>query len=171
MTQKLRVFYLLQVAYTAIFRAADQRARQQMDLTTTQIAVLFLLSEKDGQPVSDLAARLSMGKSSLTGLVDRMCEKALVRRAPCPRDGRVTLVYLEDTGRTAARTAGEKTRHYNAAVLAPFTEAEQDVIGRFLHHLARHADTIINGDGQTGSGHPDGPSPNKTNREEKTGHD
>ncbi|CTQ63673.1 MarR family winged helix-turn-helix transcriptional regulator [Roseibium alexandrii] len=145
MSKKLRVFYLLQVAYSAVFRAADHRARQNTGLTVTQIAVLFLLNEKDGQPVSEIANRLSMGKSSLTGLIDRMSEKRLVKRSPCPIDGRVTRVYLEETGRTAAQEAALHTQHYNAALLAPFTEDEQDVIGRFLHHLATNADTIING--------------------------
>jgi DNA-binding MarR family transcriptional regulator len=74
-----------------------------------------------------------------------MCEKRLVKRSPCPIDGRVTRVYLEETGRTATQEAALHTQHYNAALLAPFTEDEQDVIGRFLHHLATNADTIING--------------------------
>ncbi|MBO9426438.1 MarR family transcriptional regulator [Labrenzia sp. R4_1] len=155
MSKKLRVFYLLQVAYSAVFRAADHRARQNTGLTITQIAVLFLLNEKDGQPVSEIANRLSMGKSSLTGLIDRMCEKHLVRRSPCPIDGRVTRVYLEETGRTAAQEAGLHTRHYNAALLAPFTEDEQDVIGRFLNHLATDADAIINGPGTSQTDEPD----------------
>ncbi|WP_428525146.1 MarR family winged helix-turn-helix transcriptional regulator [Roseibium sp.] len=158
MSKKLRVFYLLQVAYSAVFRAADHRARQNTGLTITQIAVLFLLNEKDGRPVSEIANRLSMGKSSLTGLIDRMCEKRLVKRKPCPADGRVTRVYLEEAGRTAAQEANLHTRHYNAALLAPFTEDEQDVIGRFLHHLATNADTIING---RGTGQSDGPDTDK----------
>lgn len=152
MSKKLRVFYHLQVAYTALFRAADHRARQNTGLTITQIAVLFLLNEKDGQPVSEIAARLSMGKSSLTGLIDRLWEKRLVRRSPCPKDGRVTLVFLEDAGRRAAKDAGHHTRHYNAALLAPFTDTEQEVIGRFLKHIAENADTIINGQDTESSG-------------------
>ncbi|QDG77854.1 MarR family winged helix-turn-helix transcriptional regulator [Labrenzia sp. PHM005] len=152
MSKKLRVFYHLQVAYTALFRAADHRARQNTGLTITQIAVLFLLNEKDGQPVSEIAARLSMGKSSLTGLIDRLWEKRLVRRSPCPKDGRVTLVFLEDAGREAAKDAGHHTRHYNAALLAPFTDTEQEVIGRFLKHIAENADTIINGQDTESSG-------------------
>lgn len=144
MTKKLRVFHHLQVAYTALFRAADHRARQNTGLTITQIAVLFLLTERDGQPISDIAARLAMGKSSLTGLVDRLCEKQLIRRRPCPEDGRSTLIHLEEAGRQASEAARMHTHHYNAALLAPFSDPEKEVIGRFLNHLAQNAESIIN---------------------------
>ncbi|MTH95750.1 MarR family winged helix-turn-helix transcriptional regulator [Roseibium sp. RKSG952] len=144
MAAGLRVFHLLQVAHSALFRAADHRARQEMGLTITQIAVLIILNDRDGQPASEIATRLSMGKSSLTALIDRLCEKDLVRRRPSANDGRVTLVHLEDAGRRAAEAARIHTRHYNAALLEPFTEEEQNVIGRFLQHLAHNANAIIN---------------------------
>ncbi|MFC3117754.1 MarR family winged helix-turn-helix transcriptional regulator [Jhaorihella thermophila] len=84
MPRSFRVFHLLQVAHSALFRAADKRSRRMAGLTTTQIAILLILRKSDGLPISALAAQLAMGKSSLTGLIDRLADKRLVERRPCP---------------------------------------------------------------------------------------
>lgn len=143
----MRVFHQLQIAHSALFRAADRRTRRDCGLTTSQVAVLQLLRQHDGQPITDLAASLSLGKSSLTGLIDRLGQLGLVRRAATPQDGRVSLIYLEPEGRALAETAGRAARGYNAALLAPFSTQEQAVIARFLAHLGENAEHIINGAG------------------------
>lgn len=146
MSHRLKLFHQMQVASSALFRAADQRTRAEFDLTTTQLAVLFVLSRDDGLPISEIARTLAMGKSSLTGLVDRMCHKGLVRRCPSPEDGRITLVVLQPDGRALLERGIRETRKFNQALLAPFDRAEQDIIQRFLSHLAENAHDIINAD-------------------------
>lgn len=141
----MRLFHLVQTAHSALFRAADLQSRRLSDLTLTQAAVLFVLSQRDGQPISDIAATLAMGKSSLTGLIDRLCEKGLVRRTASDRDGRSTLIYLEPLGAQAVRTLAPHVAQQNAALLAPFSKAEQEVIERFLTHLSQTAPTVIAG--------------------------
>ncbi len=145
MSRTLKIFHKLQVAHSALFRAADQRTRSQIGLSTTQLAVLFILSRADGQPISEISKTLAMGKSSLTGLIDRMCDKGLVRRSASATDGRVTNVYLQPQGQDALNRGREETKRFNQALLAPFSVEEQDTIERFLTHLAEDADKIING--------------------------
>ncbi len=141
----MKIFHMLQVAHSALFRAADQRTRSQIGISTTQLAVLFILSRADGQPISEISKTLAMGKSSLTGLIDRMCEKDLVRRSSSAADGRVTNVYLQPLGVTMLAHGREETKRFNHALLAPFSAEEQATIERFLTHLAADADSIING--------------------------
>ncbi len=140
----MRVFHLLQVAHSALFRAADQRSRRVSGLTTSQVAILLILREQDGQPITAIAATLAMGKSSLTGLAERLDEKGLITRTPSPQDRRVTLIHLTPAGHQAAAVAREDTRHYNQQLLAPFDEQEKQVIRRFLRHISNNADGIIN---------------------------
>ncbi|CUH88704.1 HTH-type transcriptional regulator MhqR [Phaeobacter sp. CECT 5382] len=144
MAEKLRVFHQIQIAHSALFRAADRRTRAMIGLTTSQFAVLFVLSQSDGQPISDIANQLSMGKSSLTGLVDRMADRGLVCRRISPQDRRVTNIYLEPEGRAVLAQGKAETKHFNQALLEPFNDCEQQVIQRFLSHLAGNADAIIN---------------------------
>ncbi|WP_319826467.1 MarR family transcriptional regulator [Thalassovita sp.] len=140
----MRVFHLLQVAHSALFRAADQRSRRVSGLTTSQLAMLLILRKQDGQPITEIAATLAMGKSSLTGLVERLAEKGLISRTPSRKDGRVTLISLTPAGQTVAEAALHDTRHYNKQLLAPFTPDEVQIIRRFLRHIERNAGTIIN---------------------------
>lgn len=144
MAEHLRVFHQLQVAHSALFRAADRRTRQAVGLSTSQIAVLFVLSQMDGQPISEIAKQLSMGKSGLTGLVDRMVDRSLVERRPSRKDGRVINIHLQPAGQEILAQAKRETGHFNAALLDPFSDSEQQVIHQFLNHLIHQADSIIN---------------------------
>ena len=62
--QQPRIFYLLQKAHSALFRAADHALKQRLGLTASQQAVLFILTKDDGKPISAIAEELKMGKSS-----------------------------------------------------------------------------------------------------------
>lgn len=143
----LRVFHLLQKAHSALFRAADKRGRQEMDLSTSQMAVLIILLNDGALPATELAAQLSMANSGVTGLVDRLCARGLVSRRPAEADGRSILVCLEPEGQALALRARAETRAYNATLLAPFSPQEREVIQRFLIHLHQNADAIINAGG------------------------
>ena len=143
MARTPRIFHLLQKAHSALFRATDRRLREAYGITATQQAVLFILSLEDGQPISALADALSMGKSSLTGLIDRMEDKSLVARAPHPCDSRSQLVFIQPAGRDIAKATITVTRHLNNRLLSPFTPSEQATIARFLTHAAENGPALI----------------------------
>ena len=84
-----------------------------------------------------------MGKSSLTGLIDRMTDKGLVSRRQSAADGRSFEVFIEDEGRRTVEATLSGTRRINAALLEPFSIKERAVIERFLKHVADNADAIV----------------------------
>lgn len=143
MARSPRIFHLLQKAHSALFRATDKRLREVHGITASQQGVLFILGLKDGQRISAIADALSMGKSSLTGLIDRMEERSLVRRAPHPDDSRSQLVFIEPAGRDIAAATVADTRRINDALLSPFSADEQATIARFLTHVAENGPTLI----------------------------
>jgi len=138
-----RVFHLLQKAHTALFRAADRALKTHIGLTTSQQAVLFSLVKNDGAPISQIADQLHMGYSSLTGLVDRMEAKRLLRRQASATDARSVHVFIEDQGRAIVHSALPFTKSVNAALLEPFTSEEQAIIERFLNHVAENAANLV----------------------------
>ncbi|MEM9285288.1 MAG: MarR family winged helix-turn-helix transcriptional regulator [Pseudomonadota bacterium] len=138
-----RVFHLLQKAHTALFRAADHALKTHIGLTTSQQAVLFSLTKKDGAPISQIADQLHMGYSSLTGLVDRMEAKGLLRRQQSESDARSVHVFIEDKGRAIVTSTKPFTKGLNAALLEPFSSEEQAVIEKFLHHVAANAADVV----------------------------
>lgn len=143
MSQRLKVFHQMQRAHAALFRAADKALRAEFGLTSTQQAVLFLLLENDAQPITSLAAQLKMGKSSLTGLIDRMATKDLVRRGNEGPDGRVVLVHILPRGQELAQLSVGRTKAANDHLLQPFDAQEQAVIARFLNHISDEAEDAL----------------------------
>lgn len=138
-----RVFHLLQRAHSALFRAADRELKSQIGLTAAQQGLLFVLMIKDGVPISDVADRLQMGKSTLTGLVDRMERRGLVQRQTSDTDGRSLKLYIEPAGRALAEDTLPATKAINTALLDPFSSDERAVIERFLKHVASQSEDIV----------------------------
>lgn len=72
--------------------AADLR------LSPAQCHVLHLIEPDQPLPMGRLAETLACDASNVTGLVDRLESRGLVRRRPSPRDRRVKVLVLTPTG-------------------------------------------------------------------------
>jgi len=70
----------------------------ECDLSPIQCHVLHLIEPGRPLPMSRLADTLSCDASNVTGLVDRLELRGLVRRQPSPRDRRVKVLLLTPTG-------------------------------------------------------------------------
>jgi DNA-binding MarR family transcriptional regulator len=143
MKRSPRIFYLMNRAHATLARAADRRTKAEADLSLAQHGVLFALSMNDGLAVSTLAKMLSMGKPSVSGMIDRMAERDLVRREKDAQDGRMVRVFLQERGAAVIARTHPVVKEMNAALLAPFSDDEQEVIGRFLAHLASSAEDVL----------------------------
>jgi DNA-binding MarR family transcriptional regulator len=83
-------------------------------MSVVQARLLGIL--RDRQPtINELAAFLTLDKSSVTGLVDRAEERGLVRRTPSRTDGRRVHVAITAAGRRLAdRATAEFAREIDA---------------------------------------------------------
>ena len=70
----------------------------EFDLSPIQCHVLHLIEPGRPVPMSRLAETLSCDASNVTGLVDRLESRGLVRRQLSPRDRRVKVLHLTPTG-------------------------------------------------------------------------
>src|SRR5690349_3587562 len=68
------------------------------DLSPIQCHVLHLIEPGRPLPMSRLASTLSCDASNVTGLVDRLESRGLVRRRSSPHDRRVKALHLTPTG-------------------------------------------------------------------------
>lgn len=137
MAKRFRAFHALHMAHTAIFSAADKALKKQEGILTAHQAILFVLTTEDGLPSKIIAKRAGMSKSRLTGLVDALERKGLVRREQGQEDARQQLVFIEIEGRDLiARTKGHVNK-LNAALLKNFDADERKIIERFLTHAAQ----------------------------------
>ena len=75
-------------------------------LNLEQWRTLDLLADGDGHSMTEIAGHVMVPAPTLTKIVDRLVESALVYRRPDERDRRRILVFLSDRGRGAAPQAG-----------------------------------------------------------------
>ncbi|MFP3942101.1 MAG: MarR family transcriptional regulator, partial [Thermoanaerobaculia bacterium] len=72
---------------------------RRRNLTTPQLATLRQLGRHGPLPAGRLARGISVSQATITGVVDRLEERALVTRSRDPRDRRRVVVDLTEAGR------------------------------------------------------------------------
>jgi DNA-binding MarR family transcriptional regulator len=93
----LPVLRELATAYQA-FEAYSAAHIRTLDLTPAQFDIIATLGNTAGMPLNELGAKTLITKGTLTGVVDRLSDKQLVRRIASPSDGRSQIVQLTPQG-------------------------------------------------------------------------
>lgn len=90
------------VALRRIIRTIDLRSRflvTNYGLTGPQLTVLRELSVHDGISVGQLTRAIHLSQATVTGILDRLAKRDLIRRQRSETDRRRVQVWLTDTGR------------------------------------------------------------------------
>lgn len=85
----------------------------------TEFAVLELLFHKGDQPIQHIGKRILLSSGSITYVVDKLEEKKLLQRKPCPEDRRV--IYAAIT---------EKGKQFMEAIFPEHQKAIQEMFGK-----------------------------------------
>ncbi len=114
--------------------------RHGIELTPIQGRVLFPLWREGALPIHEIGRRTGLGKSTLTGLVDRLERDGHARRLRSAEDRRVVVVEptARDRGGQAALT--QVSAEMTSIFYAGFSDAEID---RFERDLARVLDNLV----------------------------
>jgi DNA-binding MarR family transcriptional regulator len=112
----------------------------RFDLSPIQCHVLHLLEPRRPLPMSRLADMLSCDASNVTGLVDRMESRGLVRRRSSPDDRRVKVLQLTATG---ARLRTQLLRQMTGASLplSRLSPSQQRTLVKILEALVDEKST------------------------------
>jgi DNA-binding MarR family transcriptional regulator len=93
-----------------------------LGVTYPQYLVLLVLWETDGIAVGELGERLFLDSGTLTPLLKRLEQAALVRRARAASDERRVIVTLTAAGRALRRRAAEVPLHVACATGCKLSE-------------------------------------------------
>lgn len=113
----LKVLRPLVEAYLAFWRE-DSRHIRSMHLTPSQFDVIATLGDTDGMTCSELSTVTLVTKGTLTGVLDRLETKGIIRRDDVKGDRRCTKIRLTDKGDALFR----KTFAAHASFLRPYFE-------------------------------------------------
>ncbi|MBI3514772.1 MAG: MarR family transcriptional regulator [Proteobacteria bacterium] len=125
--------YQLRRAQVAVFgHFAD--AFKDLDLTPGQLGALALIHGNPGLSQSALGGALGVDRSTVVPLIDRLETRALVVRAPSPKDRRSHALQLSPAGARLLAEAEARVRAHEAVIAARLSEPERRTL---LELLAR----------------------------------
>jgi MarR family transcriptional regulator, 2-MHQ and catechol-resistance regulon repressor len=135
----LKLWVILNRAHRAISERA-RRSVERNQLSLSEFGVLEVLYSKGPLLVGDLGAKILLTSGSTTYVVDKLEERKLVARRPCPSDRRALYVDLTDQGRELIGQIfpehAEALRH----AMEGLTSEEKQIAGTMLKRLGRYAE-------------------------------
>jgi DNA-binding MarR family transcriptional regulator len=113
----LKILRPLVEAYLAFWRE-DSRHIKSLKLTPSQFDVISTLGDTDGMTCAELSDATLVTKGTLTGVLDRLSAKGLIKREAVAGDRRCTRIKLTEKGEALFR----KVFAAHIAHIRPFFE-------------------------------------------------
>lgn len=132
-----------------IMRGMDISSRQlinQHGLTIPQLICLQHLLEQGALASGALANAIALSPATVTGILDRLELRGLVRRERRPEDKRHVLVTVTPAGRALATSAPAHLEKRLADALASLSEDRRREIQRTIQYLATLTETGTDAD-------------------------
>ena len=107
----------------------------EIEINPAQGRVLFVLWREDGIPIRELAKRTSLGKSTLTSMLDRLEEAGYIVRERSKADRRAILVKRTDKDRAAQAAYERVSKAMGDVYYAGLSEAKIDGFERLLERI------------------------------------
>jgi DNA-binding MarR family transcriptional regulator len=111
----------------------DELNAAGVKITLVQAGILFLLKDRDRRAMSELGQHLSLDKSTITGLIDRLEKAGFVRRKANPKDRRMSLIQITRVGVREAGKAGTIINRINDEIKADFSTTEIKAFKKILN--------------------------------------
>ena len=127
----------LDYVHRALIRGIKERAGKlraqatESGITVQQQMLVMELSRNDGLSLKDLSGRMGLSHSTVSGIVDRLERRRIVRRETDASDRRITRIFL-----------GDKVKRYVAATQA---DIYAPVVGRIMAAPSRERARITSG--------------------------
>jgi MarR family 2-MHQ and catechol resistance regulon transcriptional repressor len=116
------------------FESYSSRHVRGLGLTSPQFDIIATLGNTPGMTFRELGEKTLITKGTLTGVVDRLEAKKLVRRLPSPTDGRCQIVQLTARGEATFARVFPATLAHIGKVFAGISHKElqqtEDVLKR-----------------------------------------
>ena len=110
------------------------------NLTGPQYFVFNALWMGDGITISELAERVSLESSTLTGIIDRMEKSGYVERVMNPDDRRSVLVFLTEMAQEVGPQLLEFADELDVTLRQPIPSEDMDTFEQVLRSLSEPPD-------------------------------
>ena len=131
------------IAIRRVLRATDTHAKalgRATNLTTSQLLVLQSIADSGEMTVGEIAGEVKLAQASVTAIVDRLQQAALVKRTRGDRDKRKVYVSVTEEGFRLLERAPMALHDRFSARFAGLEEWEQTMIVAVLQRVATMMD-------------------------------
>ncbi|PPS39852.1 MarR family winged helix-turn-helix transcriptional regulator [Chroococcidiopsis sp. TS-821] len=109
-----------------------QERLEPFGLTPSHWVVLCCLWEEDGLATSSIGEKLQQVGGTLTGVLDRMEERDLIRRERDPHDRRIWRIWLTETGNQLQNVLPPIALEIREQTLQGFSQNERRLFSQLL---------------------------------------
>ena len=141
MEEKMENRYDVTKCVLKLMRAMRRRPMHEQEFPPAIGRMLMTLREYDGAAPVELCEIADMRPSSMSELLGRMEEYALVTRVSDKTDRRATKVYLSEGGKEAVERIETRFNEENAKLSACFTEEEATEFCALCDKLSAHLES------------------------------
>jgi len=143
MSQQREGGFLISKIHNLSARVFSKKMKKYgIEIGPGQGRIIFSLWQEDGIPISELAKRTSLGKSTLTDLIDRLVESDLVVREKHPSDRRVTLIRLTESARNLNDRYNQVSEDMTSLFYRGFSNEEIEDLETYLRRLLTNLEDI-----------------------------
>ena len=136
---EIRIITSVGAIRKALKREFELRAAP-LEITSSQLQVLRRLWKGDGITTSVLTCDCSSDGGTVTGILDRLERKELIRRERSHADRRVVQIWLTDAGRELEEPLTDIIEEINAMALIGLDETAQEQLISALEKVADNLD-------------------------------
>lgn len=137
----LKLFIVLSRAHRSITDRVVEDIKSH-GLNTTEFAVLELLYHKGDQAIQQIGKKVLLASGSITYVVDKLEQKGLLIRQPCPSDRRVTYAVITDAGKQLMDEIFPQHRAAIREIFAGLNNQEKESLTELLKKLGFYAENL-----------------------------
>lgn len=106
--------------------------RHDITINKAQGRIMFVLWQHDGIPIADLSRETSLGKSTLTSMLDRLEKAGFIYRKPSTEDRRQILIFRTQKDRSFQKKYVRLSEEMSELYYRGFNDSEIDQFESFL---------------------------------------
>jgi len=128
------VIDVVMATYRTILRESEGLLSQE-NLTRPQFQALRCVAEKGATPMKGISDKLFVTPANITGIIDRLESKGLLKRAAQHGDRRATIIELTPKGAAVQERVSSKYKEFMQHSLKVLTKDEQKMLRDILAKL------------------------------------
>jgi len=106
-----------------------------IEINPAQGRIMFVLWREDGIPIHELARKTSLGKSTLTSMLDRLEEMGFIKRVPTKQDRRKILIKRTEKDKMFQNLYIRVSQDMTKLYYHGFSKSEIDQFENYLRRI------------------------------------